>query len=556
MATTLDISNCRQSGVHMQYDVHQYVAKVCDNIKKHGIYTINRMRSAGFEYTGMGDAAKCNACGLEVSTWTLERDPFQVHSECKPNCTFVESILAKNATKLNDAQSSSKRCKSSDTTEKSDQQIIPFELESLKKARQRTFSHYPSSAISLKDQLIRAGFFGCNVHDRVICIYCNLICQQWDKNIDNPAKVHSSLSSQCPYVLNVLNKEAASSTCILNGTLPDNDVNNQAVLNNVERLDSDPVVYTSPRHPEYMSLVDRKASFQTWIAESMPSVDDLVKSGFFYTGQQNIVRCFHCDGSLEKWGANDNPLIEHVRWFPCCSYAKQLAGDQLYNRIRQAQNDLTAQTHMQISPTAGRTQLEIPNEALLSRLVAARLDLPITQRLISQNFKLSIIKRCWEDQLRLKRNDFVSDCDLYIACLVLQKQIEHISGNKDKIIIPSIKMKEAQEKKQPGVSSAAQTTPLVSVQYPSNIGNSSRGQAAPPNPPTVTNSNELSTSGAATGETKRAVINNPCLVCAEAEKCLACVPCGHLAICINCSQTLRVCPTCRRSIEAFVRIYI
>jgi hypothetical protein len=50
-----------------------------------------------------------------------------------------------------------------------------------------------------------------------------------------------------------------------------------------------------------------------------------------------------------------------------------------------------------------RRQLEIPDESTLSRLVAARLDLPMSQRLLDQNFKLSVIKRCWEDQLRLKR---------------------------------------------------------------------------------------------------------------------------------------------------------
>jgi len=48
-------------------------------------------------------------------------------------------------------------------------------------------------------------------------------------------------------------------------------------------------------------------------------------------------------------------------------------------------------------------QLVIPDESTLSRLVAARLDLPISQSLLDRNFKLSIIKRCWEDQLRLKR---------------------------------------------------------------------------------------------------------------------------------------------------------
>lgn len=47
-------------------------------------------------------------------------------------------------------------------------------------------------------------------------------------------------------------------------------------------------------------------------------------------------------------------------------------------------------------------QLQIPDESTLSRLVAARLDLPVSQSLL-EKYKLSIVKRCWEDQLRLKR---------------------------------------------------------------------------------------------------------------------------------------------------------
>jgi hypothetical protein len=39
---------------------------------------------------------------------------------------------------------------------------------------------------------------------------------------------------------------------------------------------------------------------------------------------------------------------------------------------------------------------------MLSRLVAARLDLSSSQSLLDQHFKLSVIKRSWEDQLQLK----------------------------------------------------------------------------------------------------------------------------------------------------------
>lgn len=51
-------------------------------------------------------------------------------------------------------------------------------------------------------------------------------------------------------------------------------------------------------------------------------------------------------------------------------------------------------------PSTGR--LVIHDESTLSRYVAARLDLAVSQNLLKRNFKSSIVKRCWEDQLRLK----------------------------------------------------------------------------------------------------------------------------------------------------------
>ena len=52
------------------------------------------------------------------------------------------------------------------------------------------------------------------------------------------------------------------------------------------------------------------------------------------------------------------------------------------------------------------------------------------------------------------------------------------------------------------------------------------------------------------------VVTNPCVLCGKEEKRLAAIPCGHLVSCVKCSQTLRTCPICRHSIEAFVRIFI
>ena len=72
-------------------------------------------------------------------------------------------------------------------------------------------------------------------------------------------------------------------------------------------------------------------------------------------------------------------------------------------RANEAKEKASSGVAVNTNVTTNSRQLLIPDESTLSRLVAARLDLPISQRLLDQNFKLSIIKRCWEDQLRLKR---------------------------------------------------------------------------------------------------------------------------------------------------------
>ncbi|CAF1218955.1 unnamed protein product [Rotaria sordida] len=216
------------------------------------------------------------------------------------------------------------------------------------------------------------------------------------------------------------------------------------------------IVYTTACNTGYIEIPKRHASFVTWSNENLPSIDDLVKAGFFYTGTKTIVTCFYCNGSLQNWSSNDNPMIEHVRWFPHCAYAKQLCDSELYRKIQESkqiqQEKMKANDANNQSGTSGGSSsnghLLIPDESTLSRLVAARLDLSISQSLLNRNFKLSIIKRCWEDQLRLKHEDFVSDCDLFMACTILQKQIEHIDGKKENIIVPSMAMAKIRERNQ------------------------------------------------------------------------------------------------------------
>ena len=296
------------------------------------------MRAAGFEYTNNGDAACCRKCGLNVSGLTADTKPFTIHKERMPTCPYVLSILPSptntSLTTNNSADRSSRLPVNEQLSEKLEtdppnmtsvvnKKLVEADI--LKEVRKRTFSHWPHQSSPSPAQMIQASFFCCNVGDRVICIYCNLICQQWTSQTDDPCEVHKALSPKCPYVIAMLTMIHSSTISIINEP-----------SGGVDSISSQAIVHTAACNPNYIEIPKRSATFASWSNENLPSVDDLVRAGFFYTGTRTVVTCFYCNGSLQNWGANDNPMIEHARWFPNCAYARQLCGTDLYRRIQES----------------------------------------------------------------------------------------------------------------------------------------------------------------------------------------------------------------------------
>jgi hypothetical protein len=88
--------------------------------------------------------------------------------------------------------------------------FIIDEVDIVQQVLKRSFTNWPHTSPS-STQMIAAGFFSCNVSDRVICAYCNLICHQWTSATDDPCEVHKTLSPKCAYVKsNLIHREAAS----------------------------------------------------------------------------------------------------------------------------------------------------------------------------------------------------------------------------------------------------------------------------------------------------------------------------------------------------------
>ncbi|CAF1528911.1 unnamed protein product, partial [Adineta steineri] len=372
----------------------------------------------------------------------------------------------------------------------------------------------------------------------------------WTPHTDDPCEVHKTLSPNCIYVTAKLIRPAASSIIIVNENSTSTTSNmNSSTATGLDPLRSTEIVFTATYDPAYNEIPKRHASFSLWPTENLPSVDDLVRAGFFYTGTKTIVTCFYCNGSLQNWGPNDNPMIEHARWFPHCAYAKQLCGDDLYRKIQESKR-----AQQECASTIDNRQLPISDESTLSDLVKQRLDLPISRRLLDQKFALSIIKRCWEDQLQLKQDDFISECDLYIACLILQKQYEHIDGKKENIVIPSIRMKQirkqnemrTQEQTLATTQSMTNSTDAdMTTSSPSSTNDSISSQSSvdsttksitPANQSDIKPDKSISSTNTEQDQSANSALSSPCVLCLTEEKTLACTLLGQLATCVRCGH--------------------
>ena len=204
--------------------------------------------------------------------------------------------------------------------------------------QRRTFSHWSQGSNLSSASMMDAGFFYCNISDRVICPCCNLICQGWNAGVDDPFEVHRTISPNCPYIQKKLGHPSNTATPIMNDSaIPQTSSNYSSTGDELGLSQFYQMVYTASNNSVYHELTKRLASFATWPARNLPAGDDLARAGFFYIGKGTTVCCFYCNGALRNWRSNDDPIAEHVRQYPHCAYAKQVCTDEKYQQIRKAQ---------------------------------------------------------------------------------------------------------------------------------------------------------------------------------------------------------------------------
>ncbi|CAF2097710.1 unnamed protein product [Rotaria magnacalcarata] len=509
----------------------------------HSIPTKGVLAKLGIYYTGKADIVKCDGCDFEHELFAPEINPIEEHRKQSPQCQFVldnnASSLKHDQQLLSSIATSARRNvvasnhqtemdlddDDDDADDESPQKLFIKSLpkETLEKIRENTFSNWPIITPSAKD-MINSGWAFTNISDRVICIYCNIIAHKWKKT-DQPYEMHRLKSPRCPFVLATEKMNSAKSSAT------------KIEITNAPNVEAAVV----PVHNNYTLAPHRYETFQSWPHSEinpLPSIESFVNAGFFYTGANTTVRCFYCNGSLLNWQSSDDPKIEHCRWFPQCAYIRQYVGEDLYQATQNKNREIQVQQSNSNDNNAQRSQSIPWTGTELDRMVKARLDLPIVETLRRMSFTMGIIRKTFEIQLKNKHDDFKTDNDLRLACLILHQQVKLINGNENILLVPEDWMNKYIEEQKRAMD---QSTPEHLETLQTSVKNAER-------PKVLTH---------VTAQPK--IVPKPdeesmlCVLCLTTERQVACLPCGHFTSCVACGHSLRTCPICRAVVKAFVR---
>ncbi|XP_023953284.2 baculoviral IAP repeat-containing protein 7-B-like [Bicyclus anynana] len=81
-----------------------------------------------------------------------------------------------------------------------------------------------------------------------------------------------------------------------------------------------------PKNGQFANKNARLRSFEGWPQNMRQTPEELAEAGFFYTGKEDAVLCFHCDGGLKGWKRGDQPWAQHAQWFDRCPFLAQAKG--------------------------------------------------------------------------------------------------------------------------------------------------------------------------------------------------------------------------------------
>lgn len=265
-----------------------------------------RIASGGFYYTGLGMEVQCFSCGGKISEWNTGDHVMAKHRRLDPRCPFiVNPATSGNIPRLQ--HNNSRICE------------VDIQRLQTENSRLETYLNWPAGHIVTPQNLARAGFYYLQQGDKVKCAFCNGIVGFWEVG-DDPKNEHRRHFPNCTFVQSNFGETRAISPVNIETTSNSNE-------SKFDLLDLGIQTHKGPRQCDFATVEARLRTYINWPVELIQTPEMLSEAGFYYVGIGDQVRCFHCDGGLRHWDPQDEPWVEHARWFPSCSYLRIVKGN-------------------------------------------------------------------------------------------------------------------------------------------------------------------------------------------------------------------------------------
>ncbi|KAM3964935.1 death-associated inhibitor of apoptosis 2 [Aphomia sociella] len=578
-----------------------------------------RIAKAGFYYTGVGTEVQCFNCSGKISEWNYGDQVMWRHRQLDPNCEFVANpqqsgnvplVLGSECPSNIDSSTSWSNPNEQllDPIESSQDYGLTEEDEVYKSdpLRLLSFVNWNDTSVS-REALVSAGFYHAG-EGRLRCAWCGGELAPFRRfgTLGPPLEVHRMYFPRCEHAasLEAARQQVdhfsppATPSPQTPPVPPENDENQSqstGAEHNARLLEAGGtwrslgVVGGGARHPTRASLAARLATFERWPADRTQAPMALAEAGFFYTGTDDQVRCFYCDGGLGKWEAGDAPWSEHAHWFPHCGYVLLIKGQEYVETCRNrssvqrtfsADSGLSARRRnpgVNFSITDSQVdecmESSIALAALSAGLDAARVRRAVARRLratgLPFNSSEALIDAVLDEQLNEEAWSVSPQSHRFARDILAEtlREFAPMSG-----IIPT-QWDGRPDSQESSASPTRSATP---------VDNRSTTQEQPDANETVytdsitTKISEQKNDGATKTEvdstaTPTATEKKPitleeenrqlkearlCKVCMDSEVSVVFLPCGHLVSCARCGAALSACPLCRAAVRALVRAYL
>jgi len=590
-----------------------------------------KMAKAGLRYTGQEEQVTCTWCACVLGDWQYGDQVMARHRLASPDCVFVKD-QSDNVPVLSGEEEAdeapptssppSPRLPTTSTRERlSPEGPTELDFRSSEAERLASFNLWTVPFISPAD-LARAGFYSLHNLDSCKCAFCHNCVGDWVEG-DRPMEEHTALFPLCPFVqgLEVGNipLSHSSSMEVPRGTdetgprwssshLERNSAPEQVQVPLGRNPESIGILkHSGPQHPQHATLEARLRTFRDWPPALRQQPGELAEAGFYYIGCSDQVKCFYCDGGLRNWQPEDQPWVEHARWFDKCVYIRLVKGDEFIAKC------LADRPPERVAGGGGQPVTEEEVRRAMSQA--------IVRQVLSMGIDASRVKMAIKHQLESSGVAFESAEHLITAAFGVQREQErrsrlenlHPSG----AVLASLgegsrregrreeEGEEMEVEEEPGVSvslgqrtqqqptqsqqpsqppqppggpSSQQEQELASISAElRQLGASTPPSPAPPAPSSAPSTSSTAPSPPSTApsppaapspatppspldslesENARLKEQRTCKICMDGEVGVVFLPCGHLCSCVLCAPSLRDCPVCRTTIQGTVRTFL